>query len=385
MVPHMLTSDTIRGRRKGLSREMENQGIDWLYVSPGSDFRYLTGLTTGRSERPHALLLAGSGEEALLCPAFEADYVSRMADVDEIVPWEENADPFQTVADYWRSVREPLRVALGPQCSFEEYGAMAETCGAVEIVDAKPLIKGMRVIKSEAEIEIMRKITAITESALDDALSEDVAFGMTESDLGEKLERRALSYGADSASSTVLSGPHSSFPHGATGSRALGQDEILLIDFVTTLEGYHADITRTVVFGSVSSRMKEVFSAVREAARAATDAVVPGVKASRIDRIARKIMEDAGLSGAFVHRVGHGLGLDVHEDPYLVGNNDGVTAPAYSHVEIHDGLLEAGMLITIEPGAYLTDQFGIRIEDDILVTEDGYERLTDNVSKSLIL
>ncbi|MFP4200128.1 MAG: M24 family metallopeptidase [Clostridia bacterium] len=379
----MLTTDVYRGRRKEFARAMDGEGIDWSYVSPGSDFRYLTGLATGRSERPHALLVARGGEEALLCPAFEADYLERVADVDEIVSWEEDADPFQAVADYWRAVREPLRIALGPQCSFEEYRGMVEACGTVEIVDAKPLIRGLRVIKSEAEIEVMREIATITERALDDTLSKDVTFGMKESELGQILKRRAISYGADSARATVLSGPNSSFPHGSTGSRAIAEDEILLIDFVTTLQGYHADITRTVVLGRASSQMEEVFATVREAARAAAEAVVPGVKASRVDRIARNIMEDAGLGDVFVHRLGHGLGLDVHEDPYLVSNNDGVTSPAYSHPQIHDGLLEAGMLITIEPGAYLKDQFGVRIEDDLLVTKDGYERFTGNVNKSL--
>ncbi len=371
-------------RQMEMTKRMDANGIDWLYVSPGSDFQYLTGMEAGRSERPHALLLSRQGERALLCPAFEADYLSGITDIETLLTWEEHQDPFALFAEHGRESGGSIgRIGLGPQCAYGEFVGIQSVFGDAAVVPATALIKGMRVIKTDQEMRVMRDVAAITEAVLDEAFAEEFTPGISERELASRIVNRGLQSGLHTASATVLSGPNSSFPHGRTGDRPIAEDEVVFVDFVTTKYGYHADITQTVVFGRPDPRALEIYAVVQEAARSAAAAAAPGVRAQELDRCARSVIDRAGYGEHFTHRLGHGLGLDVHEDPYLVEGNDGRMAPAYSHVDVHAGRLMSNMVMTIEPAIYIRGELGIRIEDDVAVGDDGCEPLTANVDKGL--
>ena len=371
-------------RQMEMAERMDAKGIDWLYISPGSDFRYLTGMEAGRSERPHALVLSRQGERALLCPAFEADYLSGISDIENLLAWEEHQDPFAVFAEHCRKSNAPMeRIGLGPQADYGEFVGLQVAFDSAAVVPATALIRGMRVIKSDTEMRVMRDAAARTERVLDEALASDFAPGITERELASRIVNRGLESGLHTASATVLSGPNSSFPHGRTGDRPIDEGEVVFVDFVTTRHGYHADITQTVVFGQPDPRALEIYSVVQEAARRAASAVVPGALAQEIDRSARGVIDRAGYGAHFTHRLGHGLGLDVHEDPYLVEGNDGQGAPAYSHADVHAGKLMSDMVMTIEPAIYIRGELGIRIEDDVAVGDAGCEPLTGNVDKDL--
>ncbi len=381
----LFTERDFSERRKALAHGLEAAGIDWVYVSPGSDYRYLTGIAARRSERPQALLLSRAGDEALLCPAFEADYIRSVVAIDRLITWEEHANPFVKAAEHLGGDGGALRIGMAPGCSFDEYAGLDSAIPGARIVEAKSIIRGMRAVKSEREIALMREVTRLTDETLEEAIREDFVAGITESQFSRSIVDRGLGRGLQSANATVLSGPNSSFPHGGTGDRTMDEGEVILVDLVATLHGYHADITRTVVFGKPVSTAGDVYSVVEEAARRGAESISPGELAEEPDGVARRIIDEAGYGKHFIHRLGHGLGLDVHEDPYLVSGNDGRSAPAYSHVDVHGGMLAENMVLTVEPGIYLEGEFGIRIEDDALVTADGCELLTRNVDRPFIL
>jgi len=364
------------------SAALARMDLDWLYVAPGSDFLYFTGLGLGRSERPHGLLVSREGETLLLCPSFEADFLSTRVPVDRLLTWDEHECAYRVMAS---QLAGSATLALAPQVTFEDYLRICRVLPDVRAVSGMAITRGLRVVKSPSEQRLVETCADIAEQVLDRALEGDLVAGITEREFRDKLIASGLAAGLETARATVLSGPNSAFPHGSTGERCICEGDVVLVDFVTTFEGYHADITRTVVLGFGRSRVLEVRRAVERAFHSALQHLRPGVMADEIDRSARNVLDAEGFGAYFTHRLGHGLGLDVHEDPYLVAGNDGVDAPAYSDPAVHRGVLSAGMVVTIEPAVYLPGEFGLRIEDDVLVTPGGYRLLTRNVEKPLVI
>ena len=221
----------------------------------------------------------------------------------------------------------------------------------------------IRAIKEPGEVELIRKAIQISEQALARTLHQ-VEPGMSEREISNLLEKELTSGGAQGMSFAplVLVGERAALPHGNSGARELGQDETLLIDFGGLWNGYPADITRTFCLGKPSDQLKELYDLVLRANRAAIAVAGPGVPCQEVDRAARDIITEAGYGEYFIHRLGHGLGLDVHELPQMA---NGVEAT-----------LEEGMVFTVEPGVYISDEVGVRVEDICLVTADGVEVLT---------
>lgn len=255
--------------------------------------------------------------------------------------------------------------------SYAQYAAMLED--APSQVRMKPLedvILRQRMVKSEVEIAAIRR-SVITNSGAFASAVKNIRPGMSESDLAAELEYQMRKLGADRAAfeTIVAGGSRSALPHARPTSRPLGNDELLLIDMGASQEGYASDMTRMLHLGRQSRKTVQMYRAVLEAQLAAVDAVRPGVTAGKVDRAARQVLKKHGLDKAFTHSTGHGLGLEIHEPPRL-GRGDKTR-------------LEAGMAITIEPGAYVEDVGGVRIEDTVIVTSKGCEVLTPT-SKELI-
>jgi len=229
------------------------------------------------------------------------------------------------------------------------------------------LIEQARIVKDAFEIAVLRNAAARLDQVLPAALAISRA-GATERSIAAAIEAamREAGYERPAFDTIVASGPHSAMPHYRAGTRALSAGDLLVLDFGGVLDGYCSDLTRTVSIGAPSREARRVYDAVRDAQAAAITAVKPGIQASAVDAAARQLLRDRGLGDAFGHGTGHGLGLDIHEEPR-------VGAP---RADVPDLTLVPGMVFTIEPGAYLPGMGGVRIEDDVLVTESGCELLT---------
>jgi len=258
----------------------------------------------------------------------------------------------RTIYDSYRRLKEelPLGVSLKP---------------------VGPVIEKLRMIKNDKEIAQIRQSVQTNSKAFEETIQE-LQKGAKESEIAAMLEYKMRLFGAEKPAfeTIVAAGDRSAMPHAEPSERKTGTDELLLIDMGSCQSGYMSDMTRTMVVGKPSSKIRRLYDAVLEAQLAAIDAVKPGVKAGHVDRQARKVLEAEGLGKSFVHSTGHGLGLEIHEPP-RIGRKDPTR-------------LEAGMVITIEPGAYIRGFGGVRIEDTVLVTKTGCEILTPT-SKELIL
>ncbi|OQY10574.1 MAG: hypothetical protein B6I29_01050 [Marinitoga sp. 4572_148] len=240
-----------------------------------------------------------------------------------------------------------------------------------EFTPAEDLIMEMRRTKSNEEIEFIKKSNIIAEKALQETL-DSFYIGMTEKEFAAKLEYNMKIFGADTYAfeTIVASGHRGALPHGIASEKKIEKGELIVIDFGAYANGYNSDITRTVAVEGISERQKELYELVLKAQKAAIEAAKPGMKYSDLDKVARDIITEGGYGEYFTHSLGHGLGLEVHENPRVSKLSDVISKP--------------GDVITIEPGIYIPGEFGIRIEDDVLITEDGHTVLT-SFDKNLII
>ncbi|PSQ17018.1 aminopeptidase P family protein [Halobacteriales archaeon QS_8_69_26] len=348
---------------------------DAAVLFPGPNLTYLTGFDEDPSER-HFLLFVTPGDVAFVVPELSAAQVRDATHVEDLRVWADGDDPAAVVADavgdlglrdddgsadgrrillddrLWSLFARDVRAAL----PGAEFGLASET------------LDDLRITKDDAELAAMREAGRIA-----DEVSKEVrrmgsdAVGLTERDLAEAIRERLEARGGDGVSfeTIVAAGPNGARPHHHHGDRQIREGDPVVLDFGTRVDGYPSDQTRTVVFaGDPPDGFTEAFEAVRDAQAAAVDAVEPGVEAREIDRAAREVIEGRGYGDAFVHRTGHGVGLEVHEAPYIVEGNDTELAE--------------GMVFSVEPGVYVEGEFGIRIEDLVAVTAEGAERLNDS-------
>jgi Xaa-Pro dipeptidase len=348
-LPPPLSPDVFRERQARLRAAAKSASLDALFVTPSTDLAYACNLAIGSSERLTALLLFSGGPSVLLTPAFEADNHRRDAIVDEIVTWKEEEDPIAAAAKRLEGAK-----AIGVEGSAP-YATVTRLLEAASLraEDASPLFETLRMIKSPQEQEFLREAARRTSLAIA-ASHGKLARGMRESQAELLLEREFERLGVRGGG-LVQFGPSSAFPHGTPGDRRLEIGDAVLIDAGCRVRGYTSDITRTVAFGPPSDELRKVYGVVDRAQKAGIEALRAGATGEEVDAAARKVVQDAGYGSYFTHRLGHGLGLDGHERPYLVSGN----AKA----------LAAGNTVTIEPGVYLPDRFGIRIEDDYAVRD----------------
>ena len=372
---HSITPAEFAARREHAQKLMAaaEPAFDALYVTSGSALYYYTGFHWGLSERLMAFVLPRKGEPLFVSPAFEADRLRELAKPPaEIRTWEEDESPYALVvsglAD--RGIRAG-RIAVEERVPFFFYDGLRRAGAGFEFGSADPVTIGCRAQKSAAELDLMRTACSATVDCYR-AVFASIEEGMTERDVNGLVrlgfERQGLEGGA-----LVLFGKWAAQPHGTTVPQKLREGDVLLIDGGTSVEGYASDVTRMTVFGKPAEKHQRAFDAVHHAQEAALGAARAGRLSGTVDDAARGVIAAAGYPGGykvFTHRLGHGIGLDGHEHPYLVRGSRTVLAP--------------GMTFSNEPGIYLTGDFGLRLEDDMVIAADGPgQLLTPGLQPSL--
>ncbi|HEY6930220.1 MAG TPA: Xaa-Pro peptidase family protein [Thermoanaerobaculia bacterium] len=359
-LPPPLPPDVFRDRQSRLRAAAKAKGFDALFVTPSANLTYSANLSIFRSERLTALLLLTGGPAVLVTPSFEEANHRRSAVVDEVKTWKEDEDPMSVVA----SILGPQKtVGVEGSTAYSTVSALGARAGRVD--DATGIFDEMRRVKSEQEQGLIAEAGRRTVAAIR-ATHKRIRAGMSEGDVERILEEEFVKQGVRGGG-LVQFGPSSAFPHGAPAERRLAKGDPVLIDCGCRVHGYTSDVTRTVSFGPPSDELRKVYDIVDRAQVAGIQALKAGVSGEDVDRAARKVIEDAGYGQFFTHRLGHGLGLDGHEAPYLVHGNK---TP-----------LVIGNTETIEPGIYMPDKFGVRIEDDYAVRKDTPGSLSERTSE----
>ena len=360
-----LPKSIYRERQQRARELMSEQGLAAVFIEPATDFGYLSGASFGRSERLLALIILERGDLLVVAPSFEVERVERaLGPENRILGWEEDQSPHRLVADALTTVGRG-RIGIEPSTRYGIVSRLRQAIPDWEFVDATDLFTQLRIIKSKEELALIRRAVSITQRAIA-ATFASLEGGMTERDVANHLSEQMAKDGARGGG-LVQFGPGAALPHGGPGVATLEHGMPVLIDAGCRVHGYTSDITRTHYFGDAPPpEYREVFNTVFAAQTAAYEAGRPGIECQELDRIARRIIEEAGYGRYFTHRLGHGMGMDGHEPPYLVEGNR--------------RRLEPGMVFTIEPGIYLPGQWGVRIEDDFVVGEDRLEPLSTRVS-----
>jgi Xaa-Pro aminopeptidase len=352
--------------------ETANRGVGALLITPSADYEYLLGYRAPLLERLTCLILPAEGVPALVLPRLEEPLarhsIGALADAIEILPWEEADDPFRLVKDRLKGA--PLRIGLQDQMWSRHVLRLRALLDPAELVDASPVTGAVRRVKQPEEIDRLRA----TASAADDAMLAITAerfSGRSEAEVSRRIRELLLTAGHDTADFAIVgSGPNAASPHHEPGDRVIEAGDAVVLDIGGTRAAYCSDTTRTAFVGEPPPDFAAMYEVLRIAQAAACEAVAPGVPASDVDRAARRVIEEAGYGEAFFHRTGHGIGMETHEEPYIVESN----------VEP----LVAGNAFSIEPGIYIADQWGARIEDIVACTETGGERL-NTTSRELYL
>jgi len=364
----VITEERRAQRRTKAAEELRKSGSDFLIVCPGKNLEYLTGLPGQGSERLLAIIIDTEGRTSTVCPSFE---VSRMlgSGLSDIHGWEEHEDPYKLSAALISEAgtRQVKRIALEGQTPFENYVRFRAHLPEVEFVNGGPLVRRLRMTKEPEEILLMRRACEITAKMLDE-ITATSPVGKTEKEIGSRVAEIYRRHGVEGGA-LVQSGPNTAIPHGSPSDRKVCECDVLLIDTGCSVSGYCSDVTRTYVVGEMGGQFESVYQIVAKAQGAGIAAAAPGTPCAQVDYAARKVIEDEGKGQFFTHRLGHGIGLEGHEEPYLVRGNDLA--------------LEKSMTVTIEPGIYIEEQFGIRIEDVVAISESGCEVLSDMIPKDL--
>ena len=342
--------------------ELRQNGADCFFAFSGPNINYCSGCRIGPSDRLAAVLVSTDGEVAIVSPGFEGDRMRKEKFIGDVHTWEEDEDPFDLVAEIFRKMHlANSPIAVDDTLWFRVFERLKADSPGITWSNGGDIIKKARWKKSEEEFQYIEKACENVAGGIELAVKELKA-GMTEMDLsgiiGEKIKKVGNVHGG----ALVQSGPNASFPHHPTSDRILQNGDAVVIDSGCLVSGFCSDISRTLMIGGVSPEIEKCWQITKDAQQAAIDAVKPGVTAESIDKAARDVIDKAGYGEYFIHRTGHGLGMEGHEHPYLVKGNKEI--------------LEPGMSFTIEPGIYVPNKFGMRIEDDVAVGESGPRMLS---------
>jgi len=351
-------SDTLRARIARVQQALRADGADFLLIPPSADFRWLTGATARSTERLLLFVLPRDGDPFALVPILESEALGHECPWLERVAWADHENAFARLEQRIDLARHPvLRLGEGFRVT-----PLLELAARAECRPAAPLIGPMRATKDAAEIAHLVEAGRHADQIVMET-AEWMRPGMTEMEVGRFVLQRFEELGDTDPWVIVASGPNSALPHHMTSRRRLAEGDVVVLDLGAYTEGYGSDITRTFWLGAAPEEAERVYAVVDEARRAGIAAARPGVPCENVDRAARAVIEKAGYGPAFLHRTGHGVGLEVHEPPYMVGGN---TAQ-----------LEIGNVHSVEPGIYLSGRFGVRLEDLVAIEPNGARRLND--------
>jgi Xaa-Pro dipeptidase len=342
-------------------------GADAIAIVPGPNMVYFTGLHFHLSERPIIAIFTTDGNLSVIIPELETPKLDVRPDLEaRAFGWKDKDGYEGAFTDAVRELGLKGKVlgVDGMAMRISEWLTFQAVDASLRVNPVEQELTRIRAIKAPDEVDSMRQAIRLSEAALDKLLAW-VKPGVTEKAIGARLAEELTAQGShgNSFEPLVQTGPNSALPHGFTSQRALKSDEFMLIDFGGTVNGYPADITRTFCLGTPSGEMQKIYDTVLRANEAARKTAGPGVPMGVVDKAARDLITEAGYGDYFIHRTGHGLGLDIHEPIPQIAS--GV-----------EDLLEPGMTFTIEPGIYVPGLGGVRIEDNVAVTGDGLEVLT---------
>jgi Xaa-Pro aminopeptidase len=353
-------ADAYARRLREAAAAAAGAGLGGLVVTPGYDLRYLLGSRAQTFERLTALVLPGLGEPTVVVPRLELASLKDSAVVElglTVRDWVDGEDPYRLVVDALGGA--PVATAVTDSMPALHLLPLAELLGTTPVL-ATDVLRQLRMRKDAAEIDALRKAGAAIDR-VHARVPEFLAAGRTEAEVAANIAKAIVDEGhSDVAFVIVGSGPHGADPHHECSDRVLQAGDIVVVDIGGSYEpGYHSDSTRTYSIGQPDSEVVQQYSVLQRAQQAAVAAVRPGVTAEQVDAAARDVLAQAGLADVFVHRTGHGIGLSVHEEPYIVSGN---RLP-----------LAEGMAFSVEPGIYFPGRWGARIEDIVVVTADGAE------------
>lgn len=355
-------------RLAALQKAILESELAGVALNPGSTLTYLTGISFHISERPVILLCAPEREPALILPILELLKV-------DLIPYPVTTFPYAEFPSEWGAAFKKALLALdldGKKVGVEprylrllEYDYLKEGAPAADYVDASSLLGSFRLRKEAEEVARMRQAVVIAQNALKATLP-FIKIGVTEKEVAAELTLQLLRNGSDSElpfAPIVCAGPNSANQHATPSQRKLQAGDMLVIDWGAAYEGYISDLTRTFAIGKVEPEFEKIYKIVQEANAAGRATAKAGIPCGAVDKAAREVINAAGYGQYFTSRLGHGIGMEVHEEPYLRGDNQMI--------------LEPGMAATIEPGIYLPGRNGVRIEDDVIITADGIDCLSD--------
>jgi len=358
----MLGESLYKSRLEQIQKQLETTGADFALLTPAANFQYITGYTCHMRERLVALVIPKGAEPELVVPAFEASDHSSHTWVKEIRSWTEDENPYLMIADAIGKGGNASTVMLDDSLPLGVYWSLEKAFGGFKkALSITPAIDALRISKSEDEVALMRKAGHIIDEAMMKAFRE-AQIGMTEVQVSQIVQEEILRQGAAPSFSAVLFGRNSALPHADSSSRELRRGDVVLMDCGCSTDGYNTDMTRVGVAGRPSPEMEQIYSIVRKAEETAIESICSGMVCGIADGIARRIIEAAGYGDYFTHRLGHGIGLEVHEPPYLVRGSSSV--------------LGLGMCHSVEPGVYFEGKFGMRVEDLVCIHQDGLEVIT---------
>jgi Xaa-Pro dipeptidase len=351
-----------------ISKSIRISNLDALALNPSPSLDYLTGLRFHLMERPVVAFFTADSPPVIVLPELEMLKLENLPYELRAFPYGENPAEWEEVfLEAGRSIKlQGKRIGVEPQhMRILEFCKLKAIAGETECLDAANIIGDLRVCKEKHEIVSMRKAVKVAQQALE-ALIPSIHIGITEKEVAAELVVQLLRHGSQSEmpfSPIVSSGPNSANPHASPSDRKLQPGDLLVVDWGAAVDGYISDLTRTFAVGQVDEQYRKIHQVVLEANAAGREAAKPGVPCASVDIAARAVIEKAGYGQYFTHRTGHGIGLEPHEDPYMRGDNL--------------QLLEPGMTFTVEPGIYLPGCNGVRIEDNVAITTNGIDCLSD--------
>jgi len=351
-----------------LNASLRTSDLDAVILNPGPTLTHLTGLQFHLMERPVVLLFAKDQDPAIVLPELELQKVASLPYKLQVFPYSENPSEWDGA---FRKAAQALgldgkRIGVEPrQLRLLEFRHVKAGAPEADYPDASEVLASLRLRKDQAEVEAMRRAVKIAQGALE-ATIPLIKIGMTEKELSSELVVQLLRQGSEPElpfAPIVSGGPNGANPHASPSERKLQPGDLLVVDWGAAYDGYISDLTRTFAVGEVDEEYKKIHEIVQAANAAGRAAGKPGVPCAHVDKAARDVIEKAGYGKYFTHRTGHGIGMEGHEEPYMRGDNM--------------QLLEPGMAFTVEPGIYLPNRNGVRIEDNVVITETGADVLSD--------